>query len=290
MDNLKTPISFYIVAKDEIYWIEPCILSIANIADEIIFVDNGSTDKTVLKVEQLKSKHNLNLKIFKEPKIIDLADLRNFAISKCSNAFIFVWDADFVAFEDTSPHSLQKQLLYLEKNKAFDRYHRFMCKTPVMRVLLNQTWKTSHIHPLNCAMFHKDYLEKVVVSNTHGWDERIWKKGCKTFEMAGYYFISVDVKSDLHFVYRVHRSKWRLFRRKMHLNLDHLSYLKEVLHKDASDLIKELYSKKLIQFPYDVPLILKNYVKNPPYHLIFRDNKIIGRRFDYERLNKLEIG
>lgn len=283
------PISFYIVAKNEIYWIEPCILSIADLANEIIFVDNGSTDGTQEKVKKIKDKYNLNIHLYNAPEIVDLADLRNFAISKCSNKFIFVWDADFVAFEDSSEHSLKKQLCYLKENKAFEKYHRFMCKIPVMRTFLGQTWINSHIHPPNCVIFHKDYLQKVIVSSAHGWDERIWKNGCKTFDMSGYYFISVDIKSDLHFVSRAYRSKWRLFRRKNNSQMELFVYLEKILKKSVSSLVIELYSKRTKEFPYAVPIWLKNFIENPPYTLEYKGGVVVGRQFDYERLQQLEL-
>ena len=286
---IDLPISFYIVAKNEIYWIEPCILSIANIADEIVFVDNGSTDGTREKVKKLKKKYNLNLKEYFKPEIRDLADLRNFAISQCSNKWIFVWDADFIAFENSSSHSLEHKLLELSKKEFFKRYHQITMAIPVMRTLMGKTWpdKPSYLHPPNCVIFHKDYLETVKMAG--GVDSRVWKAGCRTFYLDDYFFISADIKSDFHHLSRQFRSPWRkLISANPQTKLSLLEYIEE--HPEIKQkLLVDLYHKHFITFPFDIPSFMQPFIQHPPYTLKIKDNKVWGRTFDYERLQKLEL-
>lgn len=90
-----------IVCKNEQYWIRESILSIVNLVDEIIYVDDNSTDKSLEYVKQLAIEHS-NIKIFthEDHKLKDLGDLKNFALSQSKNEFVIRWDADFIAYDD----------------------------------------------------------------------------------------------------------------------------------------------------------------------------------------------
>jgi glycosyltransferase involved in cell wall biosynthesis len=287
------PISFYIVAKNEIYWIEQCLVSIRDVANEIIFVDNGSIDGTCEKVEAIKNKLGMNIKIYKEAKILDLADLRNFAISKCSNDWVFVWDADFVAFTEEDPYpSLKDALLFVDKEGWFKKFHNIQTKTPCMRTFMGKTWDYGIVHPPNTMMFNKNMFKKVTVADGYGTDARLWKDGCKALTLDAYYFISVDVKSDYKTLIRNYRSKWRLARFRNQFKGNLLQYVKENLRKEketpCSWIINNLYNKKMINFQYMVPKSLHPFFDNPPYKIEKRDGQIVRRIFDYKRLRELK--
>ncbi len=81
-------ISAVIVAKNEESNIKKCIESIRDLADEIIVVDNESDDKTY------EIAKNLGVKVFKSSIKNDLAELKNFALSKASFPYILSIDAD----------------------------------------------------------------------------------------------------------------------------------------------------------------------------------------------------
>jgi hypothetical protein len=88
--------------KDEADWVRLSILSIREFADEIIFVDNGSTDGTLEMVRQLKDDWGLErLKIFTFPPIdgakIKTHMLYNFAFGQATKTWVFKWDGDFIA-------------------------------------------------------------------------------------------------------------------------------------------------------------------------------------------------
>lgn len=94
-------ISANIVCNNEKYWIKESILSIVDILDEIIYVDDKTTDGTLDIVEELSKIHK-NIKIFKyeDHKLSNLGDLKNFALSKSKNDFVIRWDGDFIAYDD----------------------------------------------------------------------------------------------------------------------------------------------------------------------------------------------
>jgi len=88
-------LSICIIAKNEQNNIGACIQSIAPIADEIVLVDTGSTDNTILTAK------GLGANIFPFPFSGDLAEARNFSIEKARNDWVLIVDADErVAKED----------------------------------------------------------------------------------------------------------------------------------------------------------------------------------------------
>lgn len=86
MDRVR--ISACYIAKNEGHNIEQSLQSIKDIADEIIFVDTGSTDDTVAKAEKCGAK------VYFFPWQDDFSAPRNFALSKASGDWIIFIDAD----------------------------------------------------------------------------------------------------------------------------------------------------------------------------------------------------
>jgi hypothetical protein len=88
--------------KDECDWVRLSILSILDFADEIVFVDNGSTDGTLELVRALKDDWGIaKLKLFTFPPIdgvkIKTHQLYNFAFGQATKTWVFKWDGDFIA-------------------------------------------------------------------------------------------------------------------------------------------------------------------------------------------------
>lgn len=80
-------LSVIIITHNESDWIENCIRSIVPIADEIVVVDDGSTDDT------LSICKKLGAKIFHHPWE-GFSNQKNFAITKTTGDWIFFIDAD----------------------------------------------------------------------------------------------------------------------------------------------------------------------------------------------------
>ena len=81
-------LSFALIVKDEELSLKRCLDSIINIADEIVIVDTGSTDRTKEIAIQYTNK------VYDFPWIDDFSAARNFSFDQCTKDFIFWLDAD----------------------------------------------------------------------------------------------------------------------------------------------------------------------------------------------------
>ena len=81
-------VSLVMIVKDEEEWLGPCLESAKAIADEIVIVDTGSSDKT----KEIAASYGA--KIFDFKWIDDFSAARNFAFSKATQDFIIWLDAD----------------------------------------------------------------------------------------------------------------------------------------------------------------------------------------------------
>jgi len=115
-ENLKKGISLVIRAKNEELNIKYCIDSVIDLVDEIIFVDNNSTDKTYSLVETY-AKNNNKIKLYqyninvskvgiehqnaiKNNNKNTLGTFYNWCLSKVSRINVFKWDADFICIQN----------------------------------------------------------------------------------------------------------------------------------------------------------------------------------------------
>lgn len=132
--RLRPGISFLIRAKNEENCIKDCIMSIVDIADEIIFVDNLSTDRTLFIVKDLARKYK-NIKIYqykiKIPKCGEeqanmvsqkskntIANYYNWCLSKATKYNIIKWDADCISNRGNLLKMIKNHNLHL-RNDSF---------------------------------------------------------------------------------------------------------------------------------------------------------------------------
>lgn len=86
---MKQPLSVFIICQDEERIIEACLRQAAKIADEIIIVDSGSTDRTLAIAGQYTDK------IFHQ-EWLGYGRQKNCALDKCSHNWVLSLDADEV--------------------------------------------------------------------------------------------------------------------------------------------------------------------------------------------------
>ena len=83
-------ISLCMIVKNEEDTLRRCIRSVKDIADEVIIVDTGSTDKTKEIAKELTDH------VYDFEWIDDFSAARNFAYSKATKDYILILDADDV--------------------------------------------------------------------------------------------------------------------------------------------------------------------------------------------------
>jgi len=92
-------ISLCMITKNEEKYLEQCLSSVKDIADEMVIVDTGSTDKTKEICKKFQSKSNNVLKFFDFNWVDDFSAARNESIKHATKDWILVMDADEIIEE-----------------------------------------------------------------------------------------------------------------------------------------------------------------------------------------------
>lgn len=94
----KPGISVLIPTQNEEAVVEACVRSFLSFGDELIVVDNGSTDRTKEIVGDLAAEHPQKIKFFDKPELPDLYHNRAFALRQSQHAWIVRADSDYVCY------------------------------------------------------------------------------------------------------------------------------------------------------------------------------------------------
>ncbi len=94
-------ISLCMIVKNEEMHIARCLDSVAELVEEIVIVDTGSTDRTVEIVSDYTSK------VYSYPWKDDFSDARNYSFSKASMDYCMWMDADDILEESEKDNFLR---------------------------------------------------------------------------------------------------------------------------------------------------------------------------------------
>ncbi len=115
---MSVKISFCTIAKNEERFIGRCIDSLYGIADEIIVVDTGSTDRTV----EIAKAHGAQIRYFEW--IGDFSAAKNFAIDQTSGDWIIFLDADEYFTDERAAKTVRETIEKQHSNPNIDGlYH-----------------------------------------------------------------------------------------------------------------------------------------------------------------------
>ena len=118
---LKPGISAVVAARDEEYTISMCLESLVEIADQVICIDNGSTDDTLKLMYAFKAKYGskIQVDILEMPGAL-LGDCREAGLRQTEHEWHLRWDADMVC-KTSGPEDmreLRKKVLSDPKPRA----------------------------------------------------------------------------------------------------------------------------------------------------------------------------
>jgi len=278
-------ISVIMRVKDEKDWIKPSIQSIKSIADEIVIIDNGSTDGTWQILEEIVSLEKGLIKLWRRPDL-DHCSLSNFALENTTFRWVFRWDGDMVAHTSGkySISKLRERILSLDPRRYYLVYLR-------------------HIN-LSGDLFHQDPKEMVHIEEyIHTFSESaryVHPKAFEAIKVPKYYRIlfwyepysfHVNIKPARRMLLRYFWADWMELKdyQKFPSLEDYVNDKVEgafgtnswteaqtiCIQRDCSDYIP--YDHEIF-VPY--PDLLKPYLENPKYRLKYKEGKIAGRDED----------
>lgn len=117
--NYNPEISVICCAKDASNFIEDSLNSIINqksVLLNIMFLDDSSSDDTLIMAKKILESSNFSYTIYKSFKNIGVPKARNFLIKNCFTDFFAIHDADDISM----PYRLSIQLNFLKRNNNID--------------------------------------------------------------------------------------------------------------------------------------------------------------------------
>ena len=275
-------ISIIMRVKDEKDWISLSIQSIKDVSDEIVIVDNGSTDGTYEIVEKMAFEEKKIIKLWQRPDL-DHCALSNFALNQARYRWIFRWDGDMVAHTN-GRHSivnLRKRLLSLDTRRYYLVYLR-------------------HIN-LSGDLFHQNPEEMVHIEEyIHTHSDRaqyVQPRRYEAIKIPKYYRVlfwyepysfHVDVKPASRTLLRYFWEDWMELKDyekfptlEDYVNVKIENEFGTTSWQEAERIcLRRIYQNHIrydpkVFGPY--PELLKPYLENLKYELIYKDGKIVGR-------------
>lgn len=112
---MPNPLSCYILTYNSEHRLEQVLASLAGIADELLIVDSGSTDRTLVIAEQFGAR------ILQRP-FGDFTTQRSYAVSQCAHDWILSVDSDEVASTELARRLRDLRQRNLDDDSAPDAF------------------------------------------------------------------------------------------------------------------------------------------------------------------------
>jgi len=275
-------ISIYMRVKDERDWIAASVASVKGVADEIVIIDNGSSDGTYEILQDLADAKKGLIKLFRKPELRH-CDLSNFALEQTTFRWVFRLDGDMIAHTDGAhPISeLRKRILSLDSRRYYLVYLR-------------------HVN-LAGDLFHQDPQEMVHIEEyVHAFSETARFIHPGRYEVVKFplyykplfwyepYVFHVNVNPGRRMLLRYFWEDWMEL--KDYVRYPALEdYVVAHIEKEfGTASLEEAQSRclaKILQnyIPYDemrfgpYPAMLKPLMDKPAYRIEYRDGHIAGR-------------
>lgn len=281
--NRPHGLSAIVRVKDEAEWLETSIRSIQEVADEIIVGDNGSTDRTPEILDKLQEEFKDQLIVARRPEL-DIKGLTNMLIERTRFRWIIRWDADFVARTDGSQSigNLRKWLFEFDQRRYFCVY---LSMIELCGDLFHQRPESGSRADCHCFTYSDEL--RYVYDNT-GYEAPKIPRWYRILRYEIPTFFHVDVKPlqrmFLSFLWKRYltdpeRGRYSGF----------TAYAKAELNErwggrgvvEAAAVWAESAFGELLHFDKnrfgDYPALLKPFLQNPRYRLLYEDGQIVGQ-------------
>jgi|SRR6266542_6640753 len=286
-------------------WVEPCLRSIQEFADEVVVLDNGATPATADTIQRLAPCFGTRLRVEHCPDL-DLFALSNLGLECARQRWVIRWDADFVAHTDGDRdiRRLREFLLALDRRRyhvvylpaaevAGDLVHQF----PDRRVRRDGSVHTASSRARYVA------VERDIPLDSLSHADRVLREGptlpvrFESIQLPPYYrvhewptvsYLHVDVKSRRHMLLRHFWLEWlRATPDGRHPALEAWAHVGATTRWRTSDpdaaaaALVARYCEGLV--PYDPvvcgphPAMLRPYLDQRRYCVEYADGRIVGR-------------
>ncbi|MCK4338870.1 MAG: glycosyltransferase [Candidatus Cloacimonetes bacterium] len=279
----KPGISVMIRVKNEEKWIAISLRSLKGFADEVIIVDNDSTDNTMNEILKVKSSLPFPI-VLKKDSSPDICQISNKALSLTTHRWIMRWDADFIAYTsgDRNIIKLRKYLLSLNRNNFYVIYP----------LLINFSYDLFHLRK-NKELHSENYIHTFHPLLKYEHKKRFVTLKVPFFfnvkRMLKIYFVHIGfVKPIEQLLERYFRHPWdkkeirdeypRMidFIKAKALKIWNTDRLKDIIQKMFDEQKSFLYKYDREKYG-DYPELLKPVLKNQSFRIIYKNGKPYSR-------------
>ncbi|MFC1809090.1 glycosyltransferase family 2 protein [Candidatus Omnitrophota bacterium] len=212
----KTKVSIVVLAKNEEKRIEDCLRSVKDWAEEIIVIDDESTDKT----KELSE--SLGAKVFVRKMVIE-GEQRNWAYSQARNEWIFSLDADERATDELK-EEMTKMIASNPEENAFtvprrnfigDYWLRWGGQYPAAQLKFFRRdkfkWEEAEVHPRAFLEGRNGHLAKDLIHYTYrDWHDFLRKlNNQSTLEAKKWHKLSFEDPKKAAYKMNVLHALWR---------------------------------------------------------------------------------
>lgn len=263
-------------------WIEASVLSIRDFADEIIVIDNGSTDGTIDVLKKIFSQHTINIKIYFYPKM-NLIEISNTALSLTNYRWVIRWDGDMVARTEGEfdIKKLRNYILSLNPNVYYVSYFRHVD-------LAGDLEHQPDGRGFRCEDYIHSYSPKVKYVLREKIERIKIPKYFKILDIKGFYSFHVNIKPKRETFYRSLLHDWMTNENlaKFPTLEDYVKYIvKEQWGGDiklAEETCLNNLCNKLVSYNYskfgNYPSLIENLRNSCRYRVFYEDGIPIGRK------------